>query len=263
VGCDGDVARVGCLAPEVLTHARAGERILFDDGKLAGTIERAGEEGLLVRIDRAPPRGATLRSDRGINLPDTPLALPFPSARDLDALHAIVGSVDLIALSFVHQPADIATIRRVLGELGRADVGIVLKIETRSAFERLPLLLFAALAGAPAGVMVARGDLAVEMGFERLTEVQEEILWMCEAAQLPCIWATQVLDSLARTGQPSRAEMTDAAMAARAECVMLNKGPFVIDAVHSLVDVLQRMDANQTKKRARLRRLAISTSGLG
>jgi hypothetical protein len=74
------------------------------------------------------------------------------------------------------------------------------------------------------GVMIAHGDLAVECGFERMAEVQEEILWICEAAHTPVIWATQVLESLAKTGMPSRAEVTDAAMSERAECVMLNKG---------------------------------------
>ena len=79
----------------------------------------------------------------------------------------------------------------------------------------------------PAGVMVARGDLGVELGFERMAEVQEEILWLAEAAHLPVIWATQVLETLTKTGTPTRGEVTDAAMSARAECVMLNKGPFV------------------------------------
>ena len=81
--------------------------------------------------------------------------------------------------------------------------------------------------GERVGVMIARGDLAVECGYERLAEVQEEMLWFCEAAHIPVIWATQVLESLAKKGMPSRAEITDAAMGERAECVMLNKGPHI------------------------------------
>jgi pyruvate kinase len=103
--------------------------------------------------------------------------------------------------------------------------------------------------------MVARGDLAVEVGVERLAEVQEEILWLSEAAHLPVIWATQVLETMARTGLPSRAEVTDAAMSGRAECVMLNKGPFVTDAVDALDDILRRMHGHQQKKRSMLRKL--------
>ena len=106
--------------------------------------------------------------------------------------------------------------------------------------------------------MVARGDLAVEIGFERLAEVQEEILWLSEAAHIPVIWAMQVLETLAKTGMPSRAEVTDAAMGGRAECVMLNKGEHVVEAVRFLDNVLHRMQAHQLKKRSMLRRLAVA-----
>jgi pyruvate kinase len=106
--------------------------------------------------------------------------------------------------------------------------------------------------------MIARGDLAVECGFERLAKVQEEILWICEAAHVPVVWATQVLETLAKNGMPSRAEITDAAMGHRAECVMLNKGPHVGGAVRTLADILNRMDAHQFKKRAMLRELHLA-----
>ncbi|HYN60421.1 MAG TPA: pyruvate kinase, partial [Rubrivivax sp.] len=97
-----------------------------------------------------------------------------------------------------------------------------------------------------------------EVGFERLSEVQEEILWMCEAAHVPVIWATQVLESLAKGGMPPRAEVTDAAMASRAECVMLNKGPYILQTLDFLRDVLARMESHQEKKRSMLRKLSIS-----
>jgi len=103
--------------------------------------------------------------------------------------------------------------------------------------------------------MIARGDLAAEIGFERLAEMQEEILWICEAASVPAIWATQVLEGLVKHGVPSRGEMTDAAMAARAECVMLNKGPKVGVAVEILDGLLARMDAHVFKKTPTLRAL--------
>jgi len=128
-------------------------------------------------------------------------------------------------------------------------------IENTVAFENLPELLLQAMRSAQVGVMIARGDLAVEIGFERLSEVQEEIMWVCEAAHVPVIWATQVLDTLARTGYPSRAEITDAAMSARAECVMLNKGPFIADALGMLDSILTRMRGHHDKKRSLLRRL--------
>jgi pyruvate kinase len=108
--------------------------------------------------------------------------------------------------------------------------------------------------------MVARGDLAVEVGFERLSEVQEEILWICEAAHVPVIWATQILEGLAKKGAPSRAEVTDAAMSQRAECAMLNKGPHIEETTRFLSGILSRMGAHSRKRRATLRRLSIADS---
>ena len=139
----------------------------------------------------------------------------------------------------------------------------MLKIETRKAFEELPSLLLAAMSSPSAGVMIARGDLAIECGYERLAEVQEEILWMAEASHTPVIWATQVLDNLAKTGIPSRAEITDAAMSARAECVMLNKGAYIVDAVRVLDDILTRMQTHQHKKTSMLRDLRVAERFLG
>ena len=88
-----------------------------------------------------------------------------------------------------------------------------------------------------------------------MAEMQEEILWLCEAAQVPVIWATQVLEGLAKEGVPTRAEVTDAAMANRAECVMLNKGLHILDAIHMLDNVLTRMAGHQHKKTPQLRAL--------
>ena len=91
-----------------------------------------------------------------------------------------------------------------------------------------------------------------------MAEVQEEILWICEAAHMPVIWATQVLENLTKEGVPSRAEITDAAMGERAECVMLNKGPYIIEALFALDDILVRMEEHQSKKRSMLRHLSLA-----
>lgn len=99
------------------------------------------------------------------------------------------------------------------------------------------------------------GELADAVGYRRLAELQEEILWLCEAAHVPVIWATQVLDRFVRKGIGARAEITDAAMAERAECVMLNKGPFVVEAVELLTDMLSSMEGHQFKKVSRMRAL--------
>jgi pyruvate kinase len=164
-----------------------------------------------------------------------------------------------VGLSFVRRPDDVLRLEQELTRLDAQHLGIVLKLETRHGFESLPRLLLTALQSPPVGVMVARGDLAVEVGFDRMAEVQEQILWLCEAAHVPVIWATQVLESLAKRGAPTRAEVTDAVMSGRAECVMLNKGPHVDEAVRFLSGLLERMEAHRTKQRPRLRRLAVST----
>ena len=165
----------------------------------------------------------------------------------------------MVALSFVQRPEDIEAL---LAELARPERRRSSASCSRSRRRRpstdLPALLLAAMRHPPVAVMVARGDLGVEVGFERLSEVQEEILWLCEAAHVPVIWATQVLESLAKGGLPSRAEVTDAAMGSRAECVMLNKGPYIRETLRFLIDVLGRMEEHQHKKTSRLRKLRIS-----
>lgn len=261
-GLEWDVTRsasrrqvIGCTLGAVFEFVRPGERIWFDDGRIGGRILDVGGDALEVLIEDVRPQGQYLGPDKGINLPDSRISLPALTDKDLADLDFVVTHADVVGLSFVQSPTDVAALRKALKTRGAPDLGILLKIETRAAFERLPDILLAAMTGPSVGVMIARGDLAVECGFERLAEVQEEILWIAEAAHLPVVWATQVLETLARTGRPSRAEVTDAAMGERAECVMLNKGEHILEAVRTLDDILTRMEAHQVKKRSMLRQL--------
>ena len=249
------VPSVACTLPEVFEQVTIGERIWFDDGRIGGIIRRTERDWLEVEITHARDNGEKLAGDKGINLPDSQLDLPALTEKDCEDLAVVAKVADLVGLSFVQRASDVETLRAHLCDLAAPDLGIVLKIETRRGFENLPQLLFAAMAAKAAGVMIARGDLAVECGYERLAEVQEEILWAAEAAHMPVIWATQVLETLAKTGLPSRAEITDAAMGERAECVMLNKGPHIKEAMRTLDDILHRMQDHQAKKRPLLRAL--------
>jgi len=251
-------ARIPCSLREVFDFVRPGERVWFDDGKISGVVAANDGQEIAIEINFAGPKGSRLRPEKGINLPDTDIVIPALTDKDVADLNAMVGEIDLVGLSFVRRPEDIYLLEDHLTRLDAQHLGIVLKIENRFAFDHLPQLLLAALRSPPVGVMVARGDLAVEVGFDRLAEVQEEILWLCEAAHVPVIWATQVLEEMAKTGMPSRAEVTDAAMSGRAECVMLNKGPYIVEAVDFLGEVLERMNAHQSKKTAMLRKLAVS-----
>lgn len=258
IGTDGTVttpASIACEVPEIFAYVRAGEPIAFDDGKISGVIEETANDRLTVRIERTAKSGIKLGAQKGINLPDSCLELRALTEADTENLAFVATHADLIGLSFIEDVADIERICAALDDLCAEWPGLILKIETKRAFRELPRLLAAALRRRPTGVMIARGDLAIECGFERLAEVQEEILWLCEAAHVPVIWATQVLENMAQTGIPSRAEISDAAMAVQAECVMLNKGPHIVDAVRLLNNILVRMETHQMKKTALLRSL--------
>ncbi|HVN08663.1 MAG TPA: pyruvate kinase [Patescibacteria group bacterium] len=253
-------ARIGVTLPEFFDGIRVGEPVWFDDGKIGGVVTEVSAEKVSVSISHARASGEKLGAEKGINVPETNLSLPPLSATDVELLKFIVAHADIVGFSFVRSEGDVQELQRRLAELGGEHLGIVLKIETRQGFENLPRLLLAAMQSRAVGVMIARGDLAVECGYQRLAEIQEEILWICEAAHMPVVWATQVLESLAKSGIPLRSEITDAAMGERAECVMLNKGPYIVEAVHSLDDILKRMVAHQDKKRSMLRKLHLATA---
>ena len=256
------VATVACTLPEALQSVRKGQRVWFDDGRIGAVVRHVTDKGVELEITHAAAGGSRLGADKGINLPDTRLDLPALSAKDIEDLAVVARHADMVGLSFAQDASDVLLLQRHLSELDATGLGIILKVETRRGFEHLPQMLLAAMSCKAAGVMIARGDLAVECGFERLAEVQEEMLWACEAAHMPVVWATQVLESQAKTGLPSRAEITDAAMGVRAECVMLNKGPHIVEALRTLVDILHRMQSHQSKKRPLLRALK-AWSGVG
>lgn len=251
-------AHIACTLPEVFSQVKQGQPILFDDGKIEGLILEAKEEQLLIKITQAKETGSKLMNDKGINLPESKLQLDRLTEEDLETLKFVAEHADAVSLSFVNEPEMIEVLHQELKQLKANRIGIMLKIETKEGFRKLPSLLLTVMRNHPVGVMIARGDLAVECGWERLAEVQEEILWLCEAAHIPVVWATQVLESLSKKGRPSRAEITDAAMSQRADCVMLNKGPYVLQAIELLDDILKRMQEHQRKKTSMLRLLHVS-----
>lgn len=248
-------ATIGCTMPEVFSQVRVGEPIWFDDGKIGTEIKTVEPGRLILQVTHLRAKTEKLCADKGINLPASNLNIPAITEKDQKDLEFVARHADIVGLSFVNSAEDVMDLQRRLNDLNASHVGVILKIETRRAFEHLPEILLAAMMFPSAGVMIARGDLAVECGFERLAEVQEEILWICEAAHMPVIWATQVLETLAKTGFATRAEITDAAMAVRAECVMLNKGSHIEEAISALEDILIRMEAHQSKKVSLLRPL--------
>lgn len=259
---DGEViepASVGCTLPEIFREVKAGERFYYDDGEMGAVIREVREEEILLEVTDARGGSAKIKSEKGVNFPSADCThLPSLTAKDIDDLAFAAEHADIVGQSFVRGVADVESLIEELGRLGASSTGIVLKIETKRAFEGLPELLLAGMRHPPLGIMVARGDMGVELGFGRMSEVQEEILWLCEAAHVPVIWATQVLESLAKKGLPTRAEVTDAAMSGRAECVMLNKGEHLVETLEFLSDILRRMEGHQQKKLSTMRKLSIS-----
>ncbi len=251
-------ARIHCTLEAAFAQVKPGQSLWFDDGKIGGIVKSNTGDELTAEITHTGPSGGKLKPEKGINFPETDFDIPALTPKDLVDLREVVGYVDMVALSFLRTADDVLRLEDELHALGAGHLGIVLKIENRQAFENLPRILLKSLYSPPVGVMVARGDLAVEVGFERLSEVQEEILWLCEAAHVPVIWATQMLEGLAKGGQPSRAEVTDAAASSRAECAMLNKGPNIVRTVRFLGGVLSRMGGHQDKSMKILRRLSVS-----
>ncbi|MBC8767081.1 pyruvate kinase [Arenibacter sp. BSSL-BM3] len=255
-----DIALIEVSLPQIIDDLKVGQSVFFDDGAIYAKVKSISDNSASLDIKRTHKK--KLRPGKGINLPDTHLNLPSLTPEDLQLLPFISANADLIGYSFVRNAEDVSQLYEELDKLGNNDIGVVFKIENRTAFENLPSILFRAMKRPKIGVMIARGDLAVELGFERISEVQNEILWLCEAAQIPVIWATQVLDTMAKKGMATRAEISDATISAQAECVMLNKGPFIVEATKTLKNVLIRMEAHSQKTKKTLRALKVAKKGL-
>jgi pyruvate kinase len=251
---------IHCTLAEAFEQVETGDPVWFDDGKIGGIVKNNDGEEILIEITHSRPGGRKLKAEKGINFPATKLAVDALTDKDIEDLEQVVPYADMVALSFLRRPEDVIELEDHMTRLDAQHIGVVIKVENRQAFENLPAILLVALRSPPVGVMLARGDLAVEVGFDRLSEAQEEILWMCEAAHVPVIWATQILETMAKTGAPTRAEVTDAAASHRAECAMLNKGPHIVETTEFLCNVLSRMDSHAYKRRSMLRRLEIADS---
>ncbi|MBK9097479.1 MAG: hypothetical protein IPM14_04995 [bacterium] len=250
-------AHISCTLPEIFKDVNSGELVILDDGKIEGVIKNVEQNRIEVEITYSKEEGSKLRADKGINLPESKLSIKGLTGKDKEDLKFIAKNADVVNYSFVNSAGDVKDILDELKTLDALEIGVILKIETRKAFENLPSILLTAMQHYPVGVMIARGDLAIECGWNELAMIQEEIMWLCEAAHLPIIWATQVLETMAKKGRPSRAEITDAAFAGRAESVMLNKGPFIFEAIKILDVIISSMQDYHEKQAPMLPKLKL------
>jgi pyruvate kinase len=255
------VAHLSCTFPQIFGHVQVGEPILFDDGAIEGIVRQASADELLIEITHTAGATGTLRSDKGINLPQSYLPISGLTEKDRVDLNFAAKHADLVSASFIQTPDDVQDLLSALHRQHATHLGLILKIETHRAFQHFPLILLTAMRHAPLGIMIARGDLALEVGWENLASVQEELLRFGEAAHIPIIWATQVLETLAKKGRPSRAEISDVALAERAEAVMLNKGAHILDTIQMLERIVQSMQRYQEKKTALLPALQAMIDG--
>jgi pyruvate kinase len=254
------------VAPaEIIKMMKPGEHVFFDDGKFEGKIMQVSAKDIAIRITRISTQKPFLKVEKGINLPDSELRINPLTKSDLSYIPFICKYADMVGYSFVSTPLDVDQLRQEVKKhqsKAKTPPAIILKIERLTAVQNLPGLLLTGMKDQIFGVMIARGDLAVEIGFERLSEIQEEILWICEAAHVPVIWATQVLETMNKTGFATRSEMTDAGMGVMAECVMLNKGKYLVKTIHALDNILKRQMGHVDKKRYIMRPLGIAKNFL-
>ena len=245
---DGTPPGISCTHPEVLDRVVIGHRVFIDDGKIEAIVRSSNDQYLELEI--VSPKGvmAEIKSHKGINFPDSSIRMPALTQEDIGNLEFVVNNANMVGLSFVQKPEDIDKLRKKLFESDRPDFGIIAKIETVDSIHNLAKILIAGLELPKFAILIARGDLAVEVGFENLAFVQEDILCLCEAAHIPVILATQILESLTESGLRSRAEITDAIMGQRAECVMLNNGTHIVEAVKMLAALLSTEERHQIKK---------------
>ncbi|WP_042455505.1 pyruvate kinase [Neobacillus dielmonensis] len=217
-------------------NVRVGDSIFIDDGKIHGKVQQITSEYIQIEILLPVRRPQRIKEQKGLNLPDSYMSLNVPALTDKDTrdLSFVTRHADIVGLSFVHSPLDLKKLRDELKRHDAANLAVVAKIETKDAVHHLARIILEGLNFEMFGVMIARGDLAIEVGAENLSYVQEDIVAICRAAYIPVIWATGVLERLTKKGSPSRSEITDAVQGLRADCIMLNKGPFIVESVKLL-----------------------------
>ena len=250
---------VGCTIPGIAAQLHTGERVLFDDGLIETRVVGLKAGNAELEVLRVSSKKSLLKAEKGINFPDSQLQLSALTEFDRRCLPFIMEHADLVGFSFVHQVEDIDLLKEAMKE---KPLPIIIKIETPEAYKNLPHLLFRAMREEYFGVMIARGDLAVEIGFEQMGDAQEEILSICQAGHVPVIFATQVLENMNKLGIATRAEVTDAAFGMLADCILVNKGPHTAQVIRALKNILQQRSEHFYHHRPVYRKLNLASEFL-
>lgn len=233
----GDDTRVFLPHPEILQSVKEGDRLLIDDGRLQLKAEKCDGHSIVTRVIA----GNTISDRKGVSLPDTMLTSGAMTDKDRSDLDAVLqtGQVDWIALSFVQRPEDLADARKVV----RGRAGLMSKIEKPQAVEHIDEIIELSDA-----LMVARGDLGVEMPIESVPGIQKRLTRACRAAGKPVVVATQMLESMVSAPVPTRAEVSDVATAVYegADAVMLSAesaaGDYPVEAVSMMAAIARKVE---------------------
>ena len=241
--CDGSHDRVSTTYKQLAEDARAGDRLLVDDGKVGLVVDKIDGNDVVCTVTEGGP----VSNNKGLSLPGMNVSVPALSEKDIDDLRfALKLGVDLVALSFVRSPADIELVHEVMDEVGRR-VPVIAKLEKPEAVANLEAIVLAFDA-----VMVARGDLGVELPLEEVPLVQKRAIQMARENAKPVIVATQMLESMIENSRPTRAEASDVANAILdgADAVMLSGetsvGKYALEAVRTMARIVKAVEANST-----------------
>lgn len=228
------------IAMPIASDARAGSRILFDDGKIATRVKLVNPPEIIVEVEA----GGKLTSNKGMNLPGTPLSMPCLTEKDLaDLEFGLSMHVDAVALSFVRRVQDIEALRKNIKKFSSEQPLVVSKIEREEAIDTMDSIIEASDA-----LMVARGDMAVEIGAERVPTVQKKLIRACNELGVPIITATQMLESMISWSTPTRAEASDVANAVfdGTDAVMLSgetaSGQYPFEAVRTMARIIMESE---------------------
>ena len=214
---EGTVDRISTITPAILADLRVGDPVLLDDGLLELRVVKEG----VTEVHCEVIVGGTLKSNKGINLPATTLSLPSVTEKDwADLDWGLEHSIDYVALSFVRTAAEITRIKDYIKAAGKRNLKVIAKIEKPEAVENIKEIVAVADA-----IMIARGDMGVELPAARVPRIQERIIQLCWEMNIPVITATQMLDSMTINARPTRAEVTDVSMAIKegTDAVMLSQ----------------------------------------
>lgn len=238
---EGDATRVSISYPGLVNDVHPGSTILIDDGLIGLTVEKVDGNNIHCRIENGGP----LKSRKGVNVPGVSVNLPGITEKDVaDILFGIKESVDFIAASFVRKAGDVMEIRRLLEE-NMANIHIISKIENQEGIKNLDAILEAS-----DGLMVARGDLGVEVPAEDVPIHQKQLIRQCNDRGKPVITATQMLDSMQRNPRPTRAEASDVANAIfdGTDAIMLSgetaNGKYPVEAVETMANIACRAESS-------------------